>query len=186
MDEGGGGVDQIGSLLLKDGEAIEVLGAMGGCGGGPISLLAGVENFEREDGEAVEHHAGGFGVELRGVDGFGQVMEEPLVDLLDKVVALLVEGVDGSLDRGDLGVGGEGIAGFVFFVPKSEVGAVLTANEIVELLVRCHGCSGGGEMPSGGPEDLRGGKVSQVRRLPCAGHRSNCISQRQGGSFEAF
>ncbi len=59
----------------------------------------------------------------------GQVGEEPLVDFFHKVVAALVEAVDGALDLGDVGVGGLGVAGLVFLVPEVEVFAVLGGDE---------------------------------------------------------
>ena len=130
VDQGDGGVDEIGTLLLQNGEAIEILYAMGRSGGGAIGLFAGVKELESEDGKAIEHHTGGFGVELRGGE-LREMLKEPQVDLFDEVVALLVKAVDGALDGGDLGVGGEGIAGFVFFMPKVEVGAVLAGDQVL-------------------------------------------------------
>jgi len=52
-----------------------------------------------------------------------------LVELLDEVVALLVEAVDGTLDLGDASVGGVGRAGVVLFVPEIKVGAVMVLEE---------------------------------------------------------
>lgn len=112
-----------------------------------------------------------------------QVLKEPFVDLFDEVVALLIEGVDSTFDGGDLGVGGERIAGLVFFVPEGEVGAVFAADQVVEIVIRGDGGRSEGQVPRGGPEDLGLGKTPHVRRLPCVGlpcasHGGNCISQR--------
>ncbi len=176
VDEADGGVDQIGTLLLKDGKAIEVPGAMGGGGRGTLGLLAGVKELEREDGEPVEHHAGCLGVEFR-VCCLRQVAEEPFVDLFDEVVALLVEGIDGPFDAGNPGVRRQWIAGFVLFVPKGEVRAVLAADQIVERCLKgsMGGC--GREVPGVGPQNLRRSELPHVRRIRCAGHVSNCTSQ---------
>lgn len=54
-----------------------------------------------------------------------RLLEEHGVDLLDVVVALLVELVDGVLDGGKAGVGGAGAAGLILLVPEVEVGAML-------------------------------------------------------------
>ena len=90
----------------------------------------------------------------------GQVLEEPVVDGFDEVVSLLVEGVDSSLDGGNLAVGCGGVAGLVFFMPKSEVSVVLALDEGSDGVVE----SGNGFalVPLGGPEHLGGGQLSQV------------------------
>jgi len=93
-------------------------------GGGAMKLLVGVEDFEREDGEAVDDEARGFGVEGYGRVG-GCELQEFDVDLLGEIVAELVEAVDVVLDFDDGAVGGVGVAGIVFTVPEVVVGAVL-------------------------------------------------------------
>ena len=97
-----------------------------------MGLLAGVVDLEGEDGEAVDDEAGSLGVEGRRRVLGGSGGEEQSVDLLDEVVAPLVEAVDGVLDAGDLGVGGGGVAGLVFLVPEVEVGAVVAQDEAGE------------------------------------------------------
>jgi len=54
----------------------------------------------------------------------GEVGEQPLVHLFHKVVAALVEAVDGAFDAGDPGVGGWGSRALFLFVPQIEVLAV--------------------------------------------------------------
>ena len=86
---------RIGALLLEQGEAGEVFAAMLGRGGGAVGLLGGVVDLERQDREAVDHEAGGFGVQGSGFvlrTGGG---EQEVVDGFDEIVAALVEGVDG-------------------------------------------------------------------------------------------
>jgi hypothetical protein len=96
-----------------------------------MELFFGVENFEGEDGEAVDDEAGGFGVE--GCGGvFGRECEEGDVDLLGEVVAKLVEAIDLMLAMDDGGVGGLGVTRFVFAVPEIEVGTMLIEDELVE------------------------------------------------------
>ena len=51
--------------------------------------------------------------------------EQSAVDLLHKIIAQLVQTVDGMLDLGDGGVGRLRVAGRVFLVPQVEVGAML-------------------------------------------------------------
>ena len=87
-------------------------------GGGADGLLASVVDLQGEDGEAVDDETGSLGVEGRRSILRGDGIEQPGVYLLDEVVTLLVEAIDGVLDAGDLGVGGGWVAGFVFFVPK--------------------------------------------------------------------
>ena len=81
-----------------------------------MELLGGVEDFEGEDGEAVDDEAGGFGVERGGGIG-GGLLQEGGIDLFGEIVAELVEAVDVVLDIDDGVVGGVGVAGVVFAVP---------------------------------------------------------------------
>ena len=121
---------EVGALFVQHGEAGLV--ALLVFGGGAVELLFGVEDLEREDGEAVDDQAGRLGVERRGGVVRGRVSRRAMVDLLGEVVAALVEAVDGVLDVGDGVVGGDGVAGGVFAVPEVEVGAVLVEDELVE------------------------------------------------------
>jgi hypothetical protein len=107
-----------------------------------VELLFGVKDFEGEDGEAVDDEAGGLGVE-RSVGGGVSGGEEDGVDLLDEVVAELVEAIDVVFDFGDVVVGGDGVAGLVFTVPEVEVGHVLAEDEAVEVAGGRWGGSGG-------------------------------------------
>ena len=171
--------EEIVVLLLEEGEAVAVAGAMRVAGGGPGNLFGGVETFEGEDGEAVEHGAGGLGVE-RGGWGLGAgCVEEVLVDLLDEVVAALVEGVDGVLDVGDVAVRGGGVAGAVFLVPEVEVGAVVGFGEGLEGGGRCGVWSGVGGVPELCPVELGGGEVFEGLMdfdAGGCGHESHCSS----------
>jgi hypothetical protein len=143
---------EVGPLLEEEIEAVAVAEGVAGWGGGAGNFLAGVKDFERQDGEAVEDEAGGLGVEVGGgveSAGAGEFVEEEGVDLLGEVIAELVDGVDGALDVGDLGVGGGGGAGLVFEVPEVEVGAVLAEDEGMEGLRR-RGWGRAGVVPGGG------------------------------------
>ena len=142
-------VGKVVALVLEDGEAGGVADAMGLGGGVTVSLDMGVEDLEREDGEAVEDEAGSLRVQRGSGVLRGKVDEQPLVHLLDEVVASLVEAVDGVLDMGDLGVGGVGDAGLVFFVPQVEVFAVVGGDEGMEV---------------GGSGD--GGRLGLQRKVP--------------------
>ena len=71
--------------------------------------------------------------ELSGASGLGRLCgfepgEERAVQFLGQVVAALVGAVDAALYLGEFGVGCAGSAGFVFDVPKVEVGAVLAGD----------------------------------------------------------
>ena len=66
-------------------------------------------------------------------------MKEGEVDLLGEVVAELVEAIDVLLDLDDGGVGGVGVAGFIFAVPEIVVGAVLVEDELGKGRGRCRG-----------------------------------------------
>ena len=89
------------ALLAQQVETGEVALAMGLGGGGAMGLLGGVVDLEREDGEAVEDEAGGFGVERRGGILRAGGCEEQAVDGFDQVVARLIKRVDGALEAGD-------------------------------------------------------------------------------------
>lgn len=65
--------------------------------------------------------------------GGGQAGEQTLVDVLDEVVAELVEAVDGALGGDDGRVGGVGVASFVLLMPEIEVGPVLLEDELREI-----------------------------------------------------
>src|SRR5208283_621680 len=108
---------EVRALLAEQVEACEVALAMGLGGGGAAGLLGGVVELEREDGEAVEDEAGGFGVERGAGVLYASGGEKSAVDGFDQVVARLVECVDGAFEAGDGGVRGPGLADLVFFVP---------------------------------------------------------------------
>ena len=128
------------ALLAEQVEACEVALAVGLGGGGAAGLLGGVVEPEREDGEAVEDEAGGFGVERGGGVLHASGGEESAVDGFDQVVARLVECVDGALEAGDGGVRCSGLADLVFFVPEVEVGAVMGEREVNQFCGCCGGC----------------------------------------------
>jgi hypothetical protein len=159
---------EIAGLFFEDGEAGCVAEAMGLGGSVAMSLDAGVEHLEGEDGETVDDESGGLGVEWGGGLLVGKVGDEPLVELFDEVVAALVEAVDGVLDTSDLGVGGEGVASLVLFVPEIEVLAVLGGDE-----------SGKGVRLGGGG---RVGFGEEVRLVPVDGEVF--LQASYGGGFE--
>ena len=117
-----------------------------GCGGGAIDFLGGMEDFEGEYGEAVDHEAGSFGMQRElGVE-LRERVEQIAVEVLGEVVAELVELVDGALAGGDGLVAGERVAGSVFAMPEIEVGAMLVKDELVEMGI-CEGARRGRVMP---------------------------------------
>jgi hypothetical protein len=133
------------ALVLKDGKAGGVAEAMGLGGGIAVGLDVGVEDLEGEDGEAVQDEAGGLGVQRGSGVLRGKVVDQPLVHLLDEVVAALVEAVDGVFYLGYFSIGGVGDAGLVLFVPELEVFAVVSGDEGVEV----GGSGSGGGMSFG-------------------------------------
>ncbi len=96
-----------------------------------MKLLFGVEELEREDGETVDDEAGRLGVQGRACVG-GRGFQQGEVELLDEVVAALVQAVDGALGGDDGGVGGVDVAGLVLAVPEVEVGAMLVEDELLK------------------------------------------------------
>ena len=156
---------EVGALLGKKGEAIAVFFAVGFVSGGALGFFGGVVELEGEDGEAVDDEAGSFGVKGRGgvlLAGGGQ---EHAVEFFDEIVAALVEGIDGALDVGDVGFGGEGIAGLVFFVPKVEVGAVLGFDDLEKDLGGGGGRGVIGRLGAGGTGG-GGGSARGFRLVP--------------------
>ena len=138
---------EVETLLVEDGEALHIALVMSVGGVRAVRFFRGVVDLQREDGEAVDDEAGGLGVKR----SFGVLVtgegEEAFVDALDEIVAALVDPVDGVLDFGDAVVGHVGAAGFVFFVPEVEIGAVLGEDEVEQLGgVNGTGCAG---MPGG-------------------------------------
>ncbi len=126
-------------LLCEDPETLAVAVAMGLGGVAAFGLLRGVEDFEGEDGKPVNDEAGGLGVE-RGPGGLIACdRKQGKVELLDEIVALLVEDIDGALDAGNPVVASGWIAGRIFFVPEVEVGSMLGEKELFERCVRSGG-----------------------------------------------
>jgi len=134
LGEAGG---EVGALLGKQGEPFAVSLMVVGRHAGAVGFFRRVENFEREDGEPVDHKARGFGVERGRLRLRWRGFKQRDVDALDEVVAELVEGVDGVLDLNHGAVGGQRGAGLVFAMPEIEVGTVLFKHELIEA-------SGGG------------------------------------------
>lgn len=98
-----------------------------------MRFFCSVINLQGDDREPVNDEAGSLGVQ-----GCLEVLcackqQEAFVDLLDQVVAKLVEAVDGVFDCGDGCVGGVGAAGGIFLMPKVIVGAVLCQNQVDKL-----------------------------------------------------
>ncbi len=118
---------EVGALGFKQGKAlaIAVRVALGGIG--PFYLFPRVIDFQRQDGEAVEHKARRFGVEF-GVRPGQRVRdergEELVIALFAEIVAALVGAVDGAFGFGDLAIAGFGGACLVFDVPEFEVRAM--------------------------------------------------------------
>jgi len=100
-------------------------------GGGAVDLLFGMEDLEGEDGETVDDETGRLGVKGRG-GVVRRKVQEGFVDDLGEVVAELVEAIDVVLDMNDGGVGGVGVAGFIFAVPEIVIGAVLVEDDLFE------------------------------------------------------
>ena len=105
---------------------------------GAFNLFGGMEELEREDGEAVDDDAGALGIQL----GFGvgqveraQMIKQDHVAAFSEVVAALVDAVDGALYFRQVVVCGMGCAGIVFCVPKLEVGKVLGDHHIEKCSV---------------------------------------------------
>lgn len=147
------------ALLGEDGEALEVaLSVTGGCVG-PLGLLAGVKDFEGEDGETVNDEAGRLGVERCG--GIGKAarrehVEQSAIQGFGEVIAELIGRVDAALDGGNFRVRSAGCAGFVLDVPEVEVGAVLAGDGFKEW-VGLTGGSAGGLVPESGETVLESG-----------------------------
>lgn len=121
------------ALGFQDSEPLAVPVVMLGRGRGAVGFFGGVEDFEREDGEAVNDEAGGFRVERKRWVELWERREETDVDALDEIVAELVERIDITLAGDDGRVGGLGVAGGVFAMPEIEVGAMLVEDKLVEF-----------------------------------------------------
>ena len=118
-------------LLLQQRKPLPVAKAMCLVGRGPMRLLMGVEDLQGEDRESVDDQPRGLGVERRRGILLNRLEQVP-VDLLDEIVAPLIEGVDGSLHSRQCGVRRLRITRIVFAVPKIEVGAMLLEREVFQ------------------------------------------------------
>jgi hypothetical protein len=127
-------IEAVGEVVALPGEDEQAAAvALAVHGSGAVELLLGVEELERKDGEAVDDEAGGLRMERDAGRGGGQESEEVFVDLLDEVVAALVEAIDGTLGSDDGGVSGVGVTGLVLPMPEVEVGLVLLEDEAVQI-----------------------------------------------------
>ena len=121
-------VGQIAALLLKDEETVLVAVAVGVGSILALCFLVGVVDLQGKDGQAVDDEAGRLGVQRSGAVLAWQGVQESFIDLLDQIVAALVEAVDGVLDGCDVFRRGAHVPGHVLLVPEVEVGAVLGEN----------------------------------------------------------
>ena len=169
---------EVTSLGVEDGEPVAIALVVRGCGVGATGFLLGVEALEREDGEAVDHHAGRLGMQRRGLVLRRNAGEQEQVDLLGEVVAALVEVVDDVLVLGDVMVGGDGVADGVLVVPEVEVGAVLGEDEGGEWI----GGNGGG--PIGVPAS--GGLVMEMGEGVCVEHAIQSTNGAAAGFLEGL
>ena len=172
--ERGKAAGEIGALHLEKKQAVAVALPMGFVRIRTRCLLSGVESFKGEDGESIEDEAGCFGVQ-GGVGVLLDGCEQEQIDLLDEVVAPLIEAVDGALDDGDDRVGGSGVARLIFLVPELEVGPVFEENESLEFAAR-EGISGGIGRAAFVPP--RGGLILQGREVSGVEHEVgvSCLS----------
>jgi hypothetical protein len=72
----------------------------------------------------------------RGNAAAAQLLGDPIVELLDPVVPLLVQLVDCTLDLRDLRIAGRRRAGFVLLMPKAKIVAKLLADVPQKAVVR--------------------------------------------------
>jgi len=153
VGEAGG---EVGALDADAGEFFGALGTVPGRGVGADGFLVHVKFLEREDGEAVDHHAGGFGVARAAGGGRLERGDDVLVHRLDEIVSLLVETVDVALGAID-GFEAEVVAaGDVLLVPELEIAQVVLLDEEIEAVA---GGGGGGLVPAGSERGLEGGDV---------------------------
>ena len=82
-------------------------------------------DFQGEDGKAIDHHAGRFRVE--GAIRLGRVerLDQPGIHFLDKIISLLVEGVDGSLGPVNILESPVIPPGFVLGLPEAKIAQVV-------------------------------------------------------------
>ena len=112
---------------------------------GAQRLRTHVMDLEREDRQTVDHRAGRFGVVPcigRGRHA-GDSREQRLVDLLDRIVALLVVAIDRALVRRDRRIRDVGAARLILFVPQQVVVAMIGGNEAPRVAVVRSGGRGG-------------------------------------------
>ena len=155
---------EIVALLLEDTQTLTVAQAMGLRRRGAVRFFRCVKNFESEDGEPVDDKSRSLGVHGCGLILRAGFVEEEEVDLLDEVVAKLIEAVDLVLDVRDVGVRYVGTAGLVFLVPEIEVGAVLAQDQLGDdgMIVA--------RRKSGGIVPLGGGGIVKMGDLDCVEH----------------
>jgi len=177
---------QVIALLIQHGEAVAVALLVLRCGA--VQLLGGVEYFEGEDRKTVDDQAGRFRVQHNGLLGLcRKAFEEGAVDLLHKVVAELVQAVNGALGGGQHGVVGGRVAGLVLAVPEVEVGAVLVQNKLLEGRGGL-GCGRGGVVAVGGCESLEMDEMGGVEhggdecRIAEPGRKCDTVGMTNGST----
>lgn len=102
-------------------------GVASGCVG-PRDFFGSMENLQRQDRKAVDDEAGALGIQL----GFGvgqlesaQMIEQDDVAVFGKIIAALIDAVDGAFHLRKIVIGGLRCAGFIFCVPQFEISQVL-------------------------------------------------------------
>src|ERR1017187_247268 len=84
-----------------------------------------MEYFQRQDGETINNHAGGFRMKRRVLAGGRKLPEQPDVELLDGVVAGLVAAVNDAFGVAQAGRAEVVSARFILRVPHIKIHAVV-------------------------------------------------------------
>ncbi len=96
-----------------------------------MRLFMRVEGFQSKDGQTVDDKPRRLRVKWRNRVLLDSLKKQP-IDLLHKIVAALVQPIDGALYAGDGAVGSLRVAGVILAVPQIEVGTMLLQDQVLE------------------------------------------------------
>lgn len=129
VDEGLETFFEVVELLGDEGEALGAFLYMGEVDVGAEGFFLDVVLFKDHDGEAVDDHARGFGVEGAGGGRRGCEVVDKLVDAFHVIVTFLVMFIDGAFGVVDVFEAHVVAAGAVFFVPEAKIMQVIGFDE---------------------------------------------------------
>ena len=146
-------------LLVNAGQFLGAFFAVGHGGFGADGFFLHVKFFERQNGEAINHHAWGFRIAWAPRRGRGERGDNGFVYFFSKIVSLLIEAIDVTLRLVDAFEAEIITPRDIFFMPQRKIAQMIFLQEAVKA---GPGCNGGDLMPLRGEFSLPGRYILSV------------------------